>query len=196
MIQDRCHLIAILGLGGIGKTTLTLKLTEQTQAEFEYVIWRSLRNTLPIRHLLTDLILFLSDQQAVDQPEGLEEQIACLLDYLRQHRCLLVLDNLESILQSGDRSGHYLEGYEGYGQLLRHVGDERHQSCVMITSREKPTGTYWREDPQGKVRAHYLTGMIETDGQTILNIKGHIPILSSRICSISSLIALANCNSR
>ena len=170
--QDQCHLVAVLGLGGIGKTALTVKLVEQVQPQFEYVIWRSLRNTPPIHNLLTELILFLSNQQAVNQPDRLEDQIACLMQYLRQQRCLLVLDNLESILQGGDRSGRYLEGYDGYGQLLRRVGDERHQSCVVITSREKPIGINWIENEQGVVRSQYLKGLPDVDGQAILTTKG------------------------
>jgi thymidylate kinase len=31
-------------MGGIGKTSLAAKLGEQIQGEFEYVVWRSLRN--------------------------------------------------------------------------------------------------------------------------------------------------------
>jgi len=58
------------------------------------------------------------------------------MQYLRSSRCLLVLDS-ESILRSGELAGRYCSGYEGYGQLLRRVGDERHQSCLVLTSREK-----------------------------------------------------------
>jgi hypothetical protein len=52
----------------------------------------------------------------------------------------LVLDNAETVMQAGDREGGYQPGYEGYGQLLRCVGETPHQSCLLITSREKPKG--------------------------------------------------------
>jgi WD40 repeat protein/transcriptional regulator with XRE-family HTH domain len=172
MVQDQCRLVALLGMGGIGKTALAVKVAETVQAQFEYVVWRSLRNTLPIQSLITDWILFLSDQRAVDQPEGLDEQLNCLLQYLQRHRCLLVLDNFESILQSGEQATRYLNGYEGYGQLLRRISDQRHQSCVLITSREKPIGLTWREDTQGVVRTYALTGLSEADGRTLLLAKG------------------------
>jgi hypothetical protein len=29
-------------------------------------------------------------------------------------------------------------GYEGYGQLLRRVAETEHQSCLLLTSRERP----------------------------------------------------------
>lgn len=172
IVRDQCHLIALLGLGGVGKTTLTVKLAEQAQSEFKFLMWRSLRNTPPIHTLLTELISFLSDQQAVEQFDRIEEQISYLMNYLRQQRCLLVLDNFESIVQGGDRAGQYLESYEGYGQLLRRISDERHQSCVIITSREKPVGINLREDKQGLVRSYYVSGLSEIDAHAILGAAG------------------------
>ena len=42
--QDHCRLIAVLGVGGIGKTTLVTRLGETLSQDFEFVIWRSLRH--------------------------------------------------------------------------------------------------------------------------------------------------------
>jgi WD40 repeat protein len=133
--QDRCRLIEILAIGGMGKTALAVKLAQQVAGEFEFVVWRSLRNAPPFADLLGEIIALLSRQQEV----GLADPaiiITRLLHYLRQHRCLLVLDNVESILQSG-YPNEYLVGYESYGELLRQVGECTHQSCVLLTSREQ-----------------------------------------------------------
>jgi hypothetical protein len=54
-ILGRTRLITILGLSGIGKTALTLQLISQIQHEFDYIIWRSLRNAPPLASLQTDL---------------------------------------------------------------------------------------------------------------------------------------------
>jgi MinD superfamily P-loop ATPase len=56
-------LVAILGIGGIGKTALSIKLAETIQPQFEYVIWRSLHNAPSVESLLASLIEFLSDYQ-------------------------------------------------------------------------------------------------------------------------------------
>jgi len=133
---------------------LAVKLAEQVQDKFEYLIWRSLRAP-PIKDLLRELILFLSHQQ-VNLPETVDSLISRLMEY-RSSRCLLVLDNGESILRSGEQAERYCSGYEGYGQLLRRVGDERHQSCLVLTSREKPIGLTAKE---GKpVRSLQLSGL-------------------------------------
>ncbi|NJL10380.1 MAG: hypothetical protein HC908_10015 [Calothrix sp. SM1_7_51] len=41
-------------------------------------------------------------------------------------------------MKEGDDSGSYQPGYEVYGELLQRVGRAKHQSCLLLTSREKP----------------------------------------------------------
>ncbi len=118
-------------MGGIGKTALVVKIVRQLQNQFEYVIWRSLRNAPPLETLLNELVPFLSQQQET------EAKMGKLLQCLQNSRCLVILDNLEAILQAGKRAGEYRPGYERYGELLRLVGETTHQSCLLLTSPKK-----------------------------------------------------------
>lgn len=77
--------------------------------------------------------------------DTVEGQLSQLLPHLQQHRCLVVLDNFDTVLQGNDtdsgprqRINRYRVGYEGYGELLRQIGEVAHQSCLVVTSREKP----------------------------------------------------------
>ena len=171
--EDKCRLIALLGMGGIGKTALSVKLakTITTQHPFQFVIWRSLRESPPVEKIVTDLIKILSCQQETDLPDSLGEKITKLIGYLNSSRCLVVLDNAESILQDGTQAGCYRQGYEGYGTLLRRLGNSSHQSCVLITSREKPTEIAASEGETRLVRTLPVLGLTKSV-QKILKAKG------------------------
>lgn len=159
IVEERCRLVALLAQGGIGKTALSVKLVQQIQGEFKYIIWRSLRESPPFEKLLTDLIKFLSNQQEITLPETVGEQIMRLIHYLRSSRCLVVLDNAESILQSGTRAGCYREGYEEYGELFKRVGELNHESCLILTSREQPKEIRHLAGETLPVRILKLTGL-------------------------------------
>ena len=179
--QDCCQLLAVIGMGGMGKTTLTIQLVKDIQGEFACLYWRSLRNAPPFADLLLDMLLFVAERQANNLPETLEERISCLIGYLRQHRCLLILDNLESILQSGQLGGRYRPGYDGYGQLLRRIADEQHQSCLLLTSRERPTNLSPKEGEASTVHSLQLSGLPANEGQKILQSKGLVDTAETAI---------------
>lgn len=174
ILSENCRLVVLLGMGGIGKTALSVKLAEKVQDLFEFLIWRSLKNALPLEELLPDLIQLLSQQQetSVNLPKTISGQISRLTHYLRQHRCLLVFDNIETLLNPGSPGGRYREGYEGYGELFRRVAETVHQSCLILTSREKPQCISSLEGESLPVRCWQLKGLPDVEGEKILNTKG------------------------
>jgi WD40 repeat protein/DNA-binding CsgD family transcriptional regulator len=172
LVQADCRLVAVLGMGGIGKTTLTIKLARQVADKFQYVIWRSLREAPTIQSVLTDLLNSLSNQKEVNLPESVSGKISVLIDYLHSSRCLVIFDNLESILQSGTQAGKYREGYEEYRYLFRRVGESEHKSCLILTSREKPAEIALLETETLRTRALNLKGLEPPGAQQILKEKG------------------------
>lgn len=176
---DKCHLIAILGMGGIGKTSISVRLAQKIQGEFSHVIWRSLHNAPPIGEIIGEICQFLAPEQEIELPQNLNQQINQLMAYLRSYPALLVLDNAESILQAS-KVGHYQPGYEDYGELLKRVGSSSHQSCLILTSREKPKEVALLEGQTPKVRSWPLRGLKEKEGQKILQDKGCSGSLSEK----------------
>lgn len=153
-----CRMVAVLGPGGIGKTSLVVKLVEQMQGQFDSLIWQSLRPAPTLEALLTSWLSQLPEMDGVADTD-VYSQLSALTDYLRSHRCLVVLDNLETILREGDFAGHYRQGYEAYGDLLRRLGEEQHQSCVLLTSRESTKEIVMLEGPNRPVRSLDLPGL-------------------------------------
>lgn len=94
-----------------------------------------------------------------------------LLHCLRKQRCLLILDNFESVFQAGKRAGSYQDGYEDYGTLLQRVGTSQHHSCLLLTSREKPKEVTRLAGKSTSVRVLPLAGVGQTEGQELLKDK-------------------------
>jgi transcriptional regulator with XRE-family HTH domain len=137
VLEEHCRLIAIVGMGGIGKTILAARVASDVAPTFERIYWRSLRDAPPVIELLAGAIGFFSDQQSVP-PAAESERIAMLLQLVRERRCLLVLDNSETLFEPSDSEGRYRSDMAGYGRLFQTLGEASHQSCLMLTSREAP----------------------------------------------------------
>lgn len=123
ILQDRCRLLAVVGMGGVGKTTLVTQLAKQIQDQFDYVFWRSVHTIPNFDNMITDMLDFISHHQES------KPNINHLINYLRNHRCLIILDNLETALNAGDTE---------YNKFFRIIAETQHQSCIIFTSRLKP----------------------------------------------------------
>lgn len=143
IFREECRLIEVNGFAGMGKTRLVKRLLDKAvlqpeqppQSDFEFVIWRRMNARSP-EDLLHELLFFLCNQD-VGLAVTVDAMIRELLRYLSCHRCLLVLDNVESILCGGDQAGCYRSGYEPYTELFLRLGETAHQSCVLLLSRER-----------------------------------------------------------
>jgi WD domain, G-beta repeat len=209
IVTNRCRLVAILGMGGMGKTTISIKILRQLQSavdpqspsdpnRFNQIVWRSLLNAPPLKELLPELIRTLvapaksghhnrlsqsinSQQETVQfklelMPKTVGGQIELLLKICQASRCLIVLDNGESIFQAGAPVGQYRPGYADYGDLFSTLGRMNHQSCLVLTSREKPTEISKLEGVNTKVRTLVLPGLDPTAGQQIFADRGCLPV--------------------
>ncbi len=130
ILQDQIRLITIYGLSGIGKSVLTRQLIEQINSEFDYIIWKSLTETPTLSSLKNQLQQFFAQSQQPSLPT--------IMDYLRHSRCLVILDDLQNLFQSGELAGQYLTEYKDYGQFWQQIAKNHHQSCVILLSWEKP----------------------------------------------------------
>ena len=170
VVEERCRVVALLGLGGIGKTSLALTFANQASAHFDAVFFRSLRNAPPLAFILDSLIQAASPQHST-LPESVADKITLLIQLLREGHYLIVLDNLEIILQPGAYAGEYRTNYEEYGLFIQRLGEIPHRSCLVLTSREKPSELGPMEGRSAPVRSLSLTGLANDACRVILEEK-------------------------
>ncbi|GAB4292002.1 MAG: hypothetical protein Fur0025_27420 [Oscillatoriaceae cyanobacterium] len=162
-ILDSNRLITIYGLSGIGKSQLAVKLIPEIQTEFDCIIWRSLSNAPTFSTLQTELTQFFAPSQPTPLPT--------VIDYFRSDRCLVILDDLQNIFQTGELAGQYASGYEDYGKFFKQVATTPHQSCLILLSWEKPRDFTTLSSQNRLLQAFHLQG-IEPQAANFLQEKG------------------------
>ena len=172
IVTHSCKVLVVYGLGGIGKTALSIKVARQIQDQFDVVFWRSLRDAPRLEDILREFIGLMPYQKQEGLPDHLDGQLMLLIRCLQKNRCLLLLDNFDSILQAGKLTGQYGEGYDGYGKLVERLSEVEHRSCLLIASREKPKEVAHLEGSASSVRSIQLSGIETPEVREILKDKG------------------------
>jgi WD40 repeat protein len=170
VVDDACRVVAVLGIGGIGKTLLAARLAHDLEAYFENVHWRSVRNAPPFGELLSGIVGSLSPHDSSLTASD-DARFDRLMELLAESPTLLILDNLETILQPGDRAGGYISGYSAYGELLQRLAETSHRSCLLITSREEPPELGPLKGAASPTRTLNLIGLSADDVRVLLHDK-------------------------
>jgi transcriptional regulator with XRE-family HTH domain len=163
--RDHCRVALVHGLGGIGKSTLAARFAEDVAPSFERIYWRNLVSAPLFLDWVCGAIDFIAGGQ---QPTPQSESAALLVlaQLLREHRCLLVLDNFDTVLEPNQSQITCGAAHAGFGRLTRVLAETGHQSCVIITSREIPDDLTLLAGPAA--RSLELVGFSVSEGQELL----------------------------
>ncbi len=170
VLQDNCRLIAILGMGGIGKTTLAIHLANQLKDRFDRVIWRRLHPAPSITDQLDKLLSLWHSEAEI--PATVDGKISQFIEDLQLQRCLIVFDGLEALMTANELAGRYGEGYQEYGKLFRLIGSVNHRSCVVVTGTEKSREIAVLEGKNSPVRCLHMAGLSTKAAKEILRDRG------------------------
>jgi len=163
ILEENIRIVSLIGLSGIGKTSLAVELVEQIHHHFDRIIWRSHHKFPTLESLTTNLIQFLSQDR--------ETKLPSLIDYLSCDRCLIILDDLQETFTRGELAGTYLSSYRNYGQLLKQLAINPHNSCLLLLSWENPIEIVTLEAQNRSCRTLQINGL-GNSAQEILKQKG------------------------
>ena len=129
IIEDKSALIGVFGLGGIGKTQLSIKFVEKVKDKFEYVFWKNLEYAPLVEDFLTDIESYFLDNNT--ENKNISQRIIKLINFLQNHRCLLIFDQWQKLTDTNEIS---VEQYTKYERLLKAIVEQQHQSCLIFNS--------------------------------------------------------------
>ena len=172
LTKDSCRIVLLSGIGGIGKTALAAKLSQQIRSDFEYIIWQSLREAPRAKTVVNNLVNSFFYHSGIDVKKHVDSEFLKLTHYLNRHRSLIVLDDFESILHGGEIAGQYQEIYKEYDDFIRELTTEHHKSCLLLISREQPAEIAAQSGDSLPIRSLKIKNLSIEDAKSILETKG------------------------
>ncbi|KAL3825329.1 hypothetical protein ACJIZ3_021358 [Penstemon smallii] len=103
--QPGLKVISVVGMGGLGKTTLVKKVYDDAslKSNFDHHVWITVSESFKVEHLLSNIIRQLVDEVKKPPPQGLEamneyEMKEYIYKFLQHKNYIIVLDDVWQIL--------------------------------------------------------------------------------------------------
>jgi len=126
------RLISVLGLSGIGKTTLVKQFLDLNLPQFDLIIWKSIKLTPSLDTIITEIFRLINAELIQT-----DNKLTQLLPLLRQQKCLLILDDVQELFTSGQFAGQYKNECKEYKTFFTKMIEMEHQSSVILISQEQ-----------------------------------------------------------
>jgi ABC-type dipeptide/oligopeptide/nickel transport system ATPase subunit len=133
ILNQNIRLISVLGLSGIGKTTLVKKFVDLNLEKFEIIIWKNLKFPNNLESLLNE-ILTTCHQEPQDNISDKIKQVSALLT---EKKSLIILDDIQNLFISGELAGQYQTQYLDYQNWFKTLTESQHQSTIILISQEQ-----------------------------------------------------------
>jgi NB-ARC domain len=164
VFNQNIRLISVLGLSGIGKTTLVKRFVDLHLDKFEVVIWKSLKYPKPLELLINDLLNTCKQDLKASRGDNLKQ----LFDVFTDKKCLIILDDVHHIFTSGEFSGQYQSVYQDYQNFFKIITQTEHQSHLILISQEQCAEMDCLDEELYPIKSLKLSGL--EDGEILSGI--------------------------
>ncbi|WP_028082103.1 ATP-binding protein [Dolichospermum circinale] len=159
IFKQNTRLISVSGLYGTGKTTLVKRFIDLNLQKFAVVIWRSLKYPQSLDLFVTDLLNICQQEPQAN----LDKRLKQLLDVFANHKCLIILDDLQNIFIPGKFAGQYKLEYQDYQNFFNMLTEVKHQSHVIVISQEQCLEIECLDDELCPIKSLDLSGLYDLD---------------------------------
>ncbi|CAD5964960.1 putative WD repeat-containing protein alr2800 [Planktothrix tepida] len=132
LIDQNTRLISVLGLSGIGKTTLVKQFVDLNLQSFDIIIWKNIKLSPSLDHILTELLTSINPDSVLA-----DNKLTQILNFFRDKKCLIILDDVQELLIKGQFAGHYQSEYRDYQNFFTMITETEHKSSLILISQEK-----------------------------------------------------------
>ncbi|MEG4332420.1 NB-ARC domain-containing protein [Microcoleus sp. AT9_A2] len=132
LIDQNVHLVSVLGLSGIGKTTLVKQFVDLNLPHFEVVIWKNLKLSQSLDGIINEIITGVNHDSI-----QADNKLTQFFNLLRQQRCLIILDDVQELFIKGELAGEFKTESKNYQNLLTTIANIEHQSSFILISQEQ-----------------------------------------------------------
>ena len=132
LTDQNTRLISILGLPGIGKTTLVKQFIDLNRQNFDVIIWKSIKLSQSLDNIITEILTGINPP-----PIQADNKLTQLFNLLRQQKCLIILDDVQELFTSRQFAGQYKSEYKDYKTLFTRMPEIENQSSLILISQEE-----------------------------------------------------------
>jgi hypothetical protein len=158
LTTQNTRLISILGLPGIGKTTLVRQFIDLNLQNFDVVVWKSIKLSQSLDNIITETLTGINLA-----PIQADNKLTQLFNLLREQRCLIILDDVQELFTLAQFTGQYKSEYKDYKTLFTKMSEIEHQSSLILISQEQCQEMLCLDQELYPVKCLELQGVYNTD---------------------------------
>ncbi|MCT7994060.1 NB-ARC domain-containing protein [Laspinema olomoucense] len=133
ILVQNTRLISVVGLPGIGKTTLVKRFVDLNLQQFDAVIWKSIKIEPSLNTLITEFLTKVAHADLRFSEINLLE----LFKALKTCKTLLILDDIQELFKPRKLAGQYQSRFQEYKTLFQRLGEIEHNSHLILISQEQ-----------------------------------------------------------